>query len=49
MLTCFTTISFHHKALYIVLEFSLVEYDMCSCLLFLYCIYTTRLLLRQTL
>jgi hypothetical protein len=34
----------HHKAWHVVIQFSLVEYDMCSCLLFLYCIYTTRLL-----
>jgi hypothetical protein len=39
----------HYKALHVVIEFSLVQYDMCSCLLFLYCIYTTRLLLRWTL
>jgi hypothetical protein len=34
MLTCFITISSHHKALHVVIELSLVEYDMCSCLLF---------------
>jgi hypothetical protein len=33
MLTCFITISFHHKALHVVIELSLVEYDMFSCLL----------------
>jgi hypothetical protein len=49
MLTCSLTISFHHEALHVVIEFSLVEYDMCSSLLFLYCIYTTRQLLRWTL
>jgi hypothetical protein len=49
MLTCFITINFHHKALHVVIELFLVEYDMCSCLLFLYCIYTTLLLLRWTL
>jgi hypothetical protein len=36
MLSCYATTSFHHKALHVVIDFSLVEYDMCSCLLFFY-------------
>jgi hypothetical protein len=41
MLTCYATTSFHHKASHVVIEFSLVEYDMCSFLL-LFCIASTQ-------
>jgi hypothetical protein len=37
-LKCLTTLqplAFHYKALHVVLVLSLVEYDMCSCLLFI--------------
>jgi hypothetical protein len=50
MLTRYATTSFHHKALHVVIElFPCLVRHVLMLVILLYCIYTTRLLLRRTL